>query len=99
MLNVGADHPHDAFAANDLAVFTNSADAAANFHDNLPYRFLPPQKGRTEHYMFPYGFFNPLRGLEKSKNLNATNSRQTPKCQSIAKAARQSLRGFARQVA
>jgi hypothetical protein len=64
MLNIRADHPHDTFAANDLAVFTNSADAAANFHDTFPYRFMPPQKGRTGHYRIPYGFFNPLQGLE-----------------------------------
>jgi hypothetical protein len=42
VLDVAADHPYDAFAADDLAVFTNTADAAANFHDTFPYRFLPP---------------------------------------------------------
>jgi hypothetical protein len=28
-----ADHPHDAFAANDLAVFTDSSDAGSHLHD------------------------------------------------------------------
>jgi hypothetical protein len=42
VLDVAADDAHDAFAADDLAVFTNTADAAANFHDTFPYRFLPP---------------------------------------------------------
>jgi hypothetical protein len=28
-----ADHPHDAFAANDLAVFTDSSDACSHLHD------------------------------------------------------------------
>jgi hypothetical protein len=27
-----ADHPHDAFAADDLAVFTNSSDACSHLH-------------------------------------------------------------------
>jgi hypothetical protein len=30
---VGADDPHDAFSADDLAVFTNTPDAASHFHD------------------------------------------------------------------
>src|SRR5450432_3242737 len=34
VLHIRADHPHDAFAANDLAVFTDSSDACANFHDS-----------------------------------------------------------------
>src|SRR5712671_5677383 len=66
VLDVGANHPYDALAADDLAVFTNSANAAANFHDTFPYRFLPPQKGRTEHYMSCSGFFNPLGGYKTS---------------------------------
>src|SRR4051794_13949271 len=30
-----ADHPHDAFAADDLAVFANSTNACSDFHDCL----------------------------------------------------------------
>jgi hypothetical protein len=33
MLGVRADDPHDAFAADDLAVFADPPDAASNFHD------------------------------------------------------------------
>ena len=32
VLGVGADHPDHAFAADDLAVLTDSLDAAADFH-------------------------------------------------------------------
>src|SRR3954447_18317536 len=32
VLDVAADDAHDALAADDLAVFTNPANAAANFH-------------------------------------------------------------------
>tara|TARA_Y100000589_G_C27032733_1_gene579695 strand:+ start:103 stop:558 length:456 start_codon:yes stop_codon:yes gene_type:complete len=32
VLGVGADHADDAFTADDLAVFTDSFDAGANFH-------------------------------------------------------------------
>jgi hypothetical protein len=32
VLGVFADHAHDAFAAHDLAVFTNPSDARSNFH-------------------------------------------------------------------
>jgi hypothetical protein len=32
VLGVGADHAHDVFAADDLAVLTDAADAAADFH-------------------------------------------------------------------
>jgi hypothetical protein len=32
VLGVGADHAHDVLAADDLAVFTDTADAAADFH-------------------------------------------------------------------
>jgi hypothetical protein len=35
MLGIGADHPHHAFAANNLAVLTNSPDAGSDFHINL----------------------------------------------------------------
>jgi hypothetical protein len=30
-----ADHPHDAFSADDLAAFTDSPDACSDFHDGL----------------------------------------------------------------
>jgi hypothetical protein len=33
MLGVAADHAHDAFAADDLAVFTDSTNAGSYFHD------------------------------------------------------------------
>ena len=46
MLDVGADDSYDAFAAYDLAVFTNSADAAANFHDTLSLSIrVAPKRG------------------------------------------------------
>ena len=35
VLRVRADHPHDAFAANDLTVLTNPLDAGSHFHDSL----------------------------------------------------------------
>jgi hypothetical protein len=33
VFGVGADHAHDAFAAHDLAVLTNSLDARSHFHE------------------------------------------------------------------
>jgi hypothetical protein len=35
VLGVGADHAHDVLAADDLAVLTDAADAAADFHGFL----------------------------------------------------------------
>jgi hypothetical protein len=32
VLGVGADHAHDAFAADDLAVLTDSTNAGSDFH-------------------------------------------------------------------
>jgi len=32
VLRVAADHAHDAFAADDLAVFTDSTNARSDFH-------------------------------------------------------------------
>jgi hypothetical protein len=32
VLYIGADHAHDTFAANDLAVFTDSTNACSDFH-------------------------------------------------------------------
>src|SRR5262245_36743381 len=32
---IGADHPHDAVAADDLAVLTDAADAGSDFHDGI----------------------------------------------------------------
>jgi len=52
MLHIRANHPHDAFSADNLAILTNPSNAAANFHDTIPSRYLPSQKGRTEHYTF-----------------------------------------------
>jgi len=36
VLGIRADHPHDAFSADDLAVFANPPDTASDFHDLLP---------------------------------------------------------------
>ncbi len=35
VLRVRADHPHDAFAADDLAVLTDPLHAATNFHGSV----------------------------------------------------------------
>jgi hypothetical protein len=40
MLGVRADHPHDPLAADDLAVLTNSFNAASYFHGFLTCRFF-----------------------------------------------------------
>src|SRR5687768_5543606 len=44
VLRVGANHPHDAFAADDLAVFADPPDAASNFHDDKPFRAGPDRR-------------------------------------------------------
>jgi hypothetical protein len=35
MFRVRADHPHDAFAANNLAILTNPLHAGSDFHGFL----------------------------------------------------------------
>jgi hypothetical protein len=41
VLGVRADHPHDALAADDLAILTDPLDAGSNLHDRLD--GLPPR--------------------------------------------------------
>jgi hypothetical protein len=59
VLGVRADHPNDAFAADDLAVFTDSLHARSHFHDGLAFdnsqtfHQTPENRSRlggTEHY-------------------------------------------------
>ncbi len=40
MLGVGADHPNDPLPADDLAVLTDSFNAASYFHGFLTCRFF-----------------------------------------------------------
>src|SRR5207248_5203213 len=42
VLGVGADHPQDALAADDLAVLADAPHAASHFHDCNPYRPAKP---------------------------------------------------------
>jgi hypothetical protein len=44
VLCIRADDPHDAFAADDLAIFADPPDAASNFH-GLIFLFSPNRPG------------------------------------------------------
>ena len=35
MLGIGADDPHDSFAADDLAILADPPNAASHFHDTV----------------------------------------------------------------
>jgi hypothetical protein len=78
MLGVRADHPHDPLSADNLAVFTDSFNAASYFHGFLTCRFL----------VYPTGELSTLSKskakLKGSAHFKMTND-QWPKSQSNPK--------------
>jgi hypothetical protein len=61
VLHVRADHPHDAFAADNLAVLADPPDACSNLHNDTLFQQIDPSKRvESEIIVEKFGFLNAL---------------------------------------